>query len=363
MKKAISALTAVLCLISFCCCNSSKPIGTITDTETETETETVPDSSTAVSETETEPEAVQMQIIPDLSFMSGMKLITQKDHKHGDRYQTFGNHGFYGEEVTAPLWKLAQWDSGPDLSECIIESDDKTITDGRWRTFAYDPDENMMTFSLDTSAYYNGNPSVEGNYWPHLLIEQSDFGYAKLGASQKKFLRCSSENLILSMDIRLGDYEKTRIDGDWVRAAQFLLYFYVKGTSTNDFCWFGVQLFDSRWDHHGNETGYDGGKPDASSAMIYSIGTSHVYPDKNLWKDDIPVPNGEWVHIEIDLKPYLEEMFERGSEDRYFKAKSLDDLCINGMNIGWETIGTFKHTMYVKNLSLISFPAGMPNDK
>ena len=97
--------------------------------------------------------------------------------------------------------------------------------------------------------------------------------------------------------------------------------------------------------------------------MIYSIGTSHVYPEKNLWVDDIPVPNGDWVHIEIDLKPYLEEMFERGCEDHYFKAKTLDDLCINGMNLGWETIGTFNHTMYVRNLCLISYPAGMPNDK
>ena len=197
MKKAVSVFSVVLLLISFCYCSKSETF------ETEIAEKSEIDPVTNVAETELTEEAVQMQIIPDLSFETGIKLITQKDHKHGDRFRTFAYHGFYGEEVTAPLWQLAQWDSGPDLSECIIESDNKTITDGKWRTFSYDPDENMMTFSLDTSAYYNGNPSVEGNYWPHLLIEQSDFGYVKLDGIQKKYLRCSSENLILSMDIRL----------------------------------------------------------------------------------------------------------------------------------------------------------------
>jgi hypothetical protein len=28
------------------------------------------------------------------------------------------------------------------------------------------------------------------------------------------------------------------------------------------------------------------------------------------------------------------------------------------MNMGWETIGTFDHTMYVKNLTLTSYPEG-----
>ncbi len=97
------------------------------------------------------------------------------------------------------------------------------------------------------------------------------------------------------------------------------------------------------------------GKADASGAMIYLIGSKYAYPGKSLWSNGAPEPNGEWRHIEIDLRPYLDDMLRHGLGDGYVKAGSLDGLCLNGMNMGWETIGTFSHTMYVKNMSLTSY--------
>ena len=52
-------------------------------------------------------------------------------------------------------------------------------------------------------------------------------------------------------------------------------------------------------------------------------------------------------------------MLEHGQADGYFKANTLNGLCLNGMNMGWETIGTFDHTMYVKNFALTSYPDGI----
>ena len=337
---------------------------TVTETETEKETET---ETKAVTETETvtvtETEQIQkevksMQLIPDVKLETGMKLITQKNHKNGDSFTSFGNRSFYGTRAKSPKWRLAQWDSGPDLKDCIIESEPNVITDGKYRTFSYDPAENMMTFHLDTSLYYGGNPAVQGDYWPHLLIEQDDFGVKEVDKYTREYYRCNSKNIILSMDLKLGDYEKTEIEGDWVRAAQFLLYFYVNGINTSDFCWFGVQLFDSRGDTNDNYVGYDGGKADASGAMIFSIGSKYLYGEESFFEYGKPVPNSDWIHIEIDIRPFLDKMFEYGTNDGYFKAKNIDKLCINGMNMGWETIGTFNHTMYVKNLTLTSYPEG-----
>ena len=368
MKKIIAFLLIFSLLLCIASCSDGAATESGSTTE-ETEEITVTDEITTEAEateapaTDTETnneETVSMQLIPDTGFKNGIDLITQKDHKNNDRFTVFKTHSFYGENSPGgAVWRLAQWDSGTDLSLCLTDSDDGSITDGKYRKFAYDPDQDMMTFHLDTSLYYNGSPAVRGDYWPHLLIEQADFSYKELDKSTREFYRCKSKNMILSMDIKLGEYKETPVDGDWVRAAQFLLYFYVKGINSNDFCWFGIQLFDNRWEKNDHYIGYDGGKADASGAMIYSVGSKYVYTDGSLWKDGKPQPDGDWVHIEIDLKPYIDDMLRRGLDDGYFKVKSVDKLCINGMNMGWETIGTFDHTMYVKNLSLVSYPDGM----
>ena len=296
------------------------------------------------------------QLIPDVYFKKGITILSQKDHNNGDRVVPRGTFSFTGEEVTSPRWELAQWDSGLDLYYFLTEFEGSTISDGGNRIFAFDSETNTMTFTLDTSVYYRGNPAKAGNYWPHLLVQQGNFGLNDLPEDKKIFYRCDSDSLVLSMDIILDEFEMTEVEGDWTRAAQFLIYFYVKGIDTNDFCWFGLSLFDNRWKTCSNYIAYDGGKPDASSALIYLIGSSAVYNENNFlydWNGD-PSKEGTWAHIELDLRPYLDDMLKKGLEDGYFKADSLSELKIDGMNIGFETIGTFRHTIRVKDLKLVS---------
>ena len=297
-----------------------------------------------------------MQIIPRLDFKGGVELISQKDHANGDKFSVLDTHDFYCGTASDPVWRLAQWDSGPCLVKNRVESAPTMITDGVGRTFAYDPTEKKMTFGLDTDLYYQGKATVEGDYWPHLLIEQIEFLHGH-DDDTKKYLNCDVDRMTLSLDIRLTKFVKTPIDGDWVRAAQFLLFFYVKGIETDDFCWLGLQLFDSRRDQTENYIGYDNGNPSTSGAMIYSIGSKYVYASsgRTLYAERVPDTGGDWVHVDIDIKPYLEDMLEIGAKDGYFKVDSLSELRINGMNMGWETIATFDHTMEVKNLQLVSY--------
>ena len=354
LKWHLFLLLAALCLPTLAACTADTPAETPTDAPETTEATTAADTTEPAQTTPEEDNA--MQIIPDLDFKGGMQLISQKDHANGDKFSVLDTHDFYGGSAQNPVWRLAQWDSGPCLVANRVQSDVTTITDGTGRAFAYDPAENKMTFELDTSLYYQGKPAVSGDYWPHLLIEQDNFKKS-LDADAVPYLACDADRLVLSFDIRLTEFEETPIDGDWVRAAQFLMYFYVKGTETNDFCWFGLQLFDNRQDKTNHYIGYDGGKADASGAMIYAIGSKYVYRNsgRTLYQSKTPDTSGEWVHVEIDLVPYLENMLKAGSKDGYFKAESLSELYIGGMTVGWETIATFDHTMEIKNLQLMSY--------
>lgn len=362
MKKILIRMLLIAILLGLCGCGADRPTDRPDNTESVTQkeesgtTEPVKDE-TDTTEQQTEPAKENcMQIIPDPEFLGGIQLISQKDHANKDRFSVLDTHDFYGGSASEPVWRLAQWDSGPCLVANRVKSAPTVITDGVGRSFAYDPAERKMTFELDTGLYYEGKPAVQGDYWPHLLIEQPRFDYP--GDSEVvPYLRCDANRLILTMEIRLTEFSQTPVEGDWVRAAQFLMYFYVRGVDTNDFCWFGLQLFDSRYDKTAHYVGYDGGKADASGAMIYSIGSRYVYKNsgRTLYANRAPDTSGEWVRVEIDLKPYLEEMLQRGLRDGYFKADALDELYIDGMNVGWETIATFDHTMEIRNLQLVSY--------
>ncbi len=352
LKSMLLLLLVPVCLSMLASCNENESNTPQAET---TEAASTTDGTTEAEESIPE-EVKHMQIIPNLDFKGGIQLISQKDHANGDRFTVLDTHDFYGGTAENPVWQLAQWDSGPCLVKNRVNSAPTTITDGVARSFSYDPEQNLMTFELDTSLYYQGKPAIQGDYWPHLLIEQGDF-LKSVAADERTYLSCDADRMVLSMDIRMTEFEKTPIDGDWVRAAQFLMYFYVRGTETNDFCWFGLQLFDNRYDKTEHYIGYDNGNPSTSGAMIYSIGSKYVYENsgRTLYANKKPDTSGEWVHIEIDLKPYLEDMLKNGEKDGYFKADKLSELYIGGMNVGWETIGTFDHTMQIKNLQLVSY--------
>jgi len=294
---------------------------------------------------------MKRELIPDNRFESGFRVLSQKDHADGDRIRELGRF-CYGQVPEEPRWLLAQWDSGP----CLWENRKDTgnpyeLTDGKWRHLRLDPDENILSFRMDTAAYYKGKGARYGDYWPHLLIEQRTLGYESAPEEEKRFFSCGADKLTVSFDLRLTGYQSTPHPDDWVEAAQFLMYFYIKGTQNRDFVWFGLHLFDSREQPEGKlgglYVGYDGGKEDASGEMIYNVGSEDLYAD-------CAIVQGDWVHVELDLKPHMERLFAHGQAEGYLRSSELRELVINGMNVGWETIGTFDHTMEMKNLSLIS---------
>lgn len=324
------------------------------------------DGSEQMGDTEPSEEATQApektfktkELIPDRCFLDGMTVLSQKDHANGDRIVELGEFR-YGESSQAPKWSLAQWDSGPCIWENRVESESNTLTDGVSKWVTYDPEKNSLLLRLNTEAYYQGRGAVQGDYWPHLLVEQ-DFPYSEASDSEKLFYSGSADKWMLSFDLRMPYYSATEREGDWVRAAQLYMYFGARHKETGRFVWFGLQMLDSRWKGSTDNYFVDGGKADASGQMIYVIGMNNVYENTegSFWKEDgsSPEVTDEWLHFEIDLIPRLKAMVARGIREGDFDAgTTADDFYIDYMNYGWEIIATYDCGVEIKDLSLISY--------
>ncbi|MHB1151412.1 MAG: hypothetical protein ACYCWE_13825 [Eubacteriales bacterium] len=278
------------------------------------------------------------QILPDNHFKHGFTVLSQKDHAGGNRVAKLGEFVYSDQK---PVWKLAQWDSGPCLWDNRIPSDQYILSDGISRFAVYNPVEESLKLRLDTSAFYKGRPAEAGMYWPHLLIEQNNFS-ADVG-----------KQVIINGKIRLLEYNETPIDGDYVRAAQFLLFLYLRSKTGDDFVWFGLHFFDSRAAFSDQYIGYDGGKADASQALIYSLGERSIFSERSLWKDGAPCVSEEWLDFSADLRPHIDDMITYGIKDGYFKnVQTAEDFVVCGLNVGWESIATFDHTMEIKDLEI-----------
>lgn len=332
-------------------------------------TSTTPESTTAKTSLLDQPyiptvpisnlAANQRQLIPDNEFYYGMTVRSQKDHNNGDAFSDLGHFRYLTQNGT-PSWIIAQWDSGPCLWKDRVASAANVLTDGKskWVTYL---ENGGISLRLNSAPYYADKPNqaaAAGDYWPHLLLEAPDFGYSSIGKRERAWYHCDMDDLTLSFDMRLSAYSYTPNSYDYVYTCQYMLYFYIKGVESPDFVWFGIRPFCSEQENTGLYMAMDGGKADASGQLIYLIGSTECFAgaDGSLFKNGKPAPGEDWVHIEMDLTKHLKEMFTAAQEKGYFsdKVQSLADLKIDGMNIGFESTGTYDATMDIHNLSLIS---------
>lgn len=355
MKRIICLVLLALLLVG---CTAQKPDTDATEGEGAPAATDEPSKEATDGTQATEKKYKTMELIPDNSFCSGMTVLSQKDHANGDLVTELGEFTYTDSQET-PVWQLAQWDSGPCLWENRVDSENTTLTDGVSKWVTYDPDEESLLLRLDTEAYYRGNGAVEGDYWPHLLVEQS-FPYGDATDEEKLFYSGAADKWMLSFDMRLPYYSATEREGDWVRAAQLYMYFGAREKSTGRFVWFGLQILDSRWEESADSYRVDGGKEDASGQMIYLIGMKNVYrhADGSFWNEELGSPEAtdEWLHFEINLLPHLKAMVARGISEGDFAADTtVEDFYIDYMNFGWEIIATFDCGVEIKNLSLLSY--------
>lgn len=291
------------------------------------------------------PKYERHEVLSDTGFGSGFRVRSQS---HLD---TGGNEvlGIFYPEGTSgtPSWQIAQWASGPCLWRCRIDSDGSTLTDGLTKTVRYNPAERSVALRLNAENIYNGSPAVTEN-WPHLLLEQSTDSSDGAGGVRPEFI-CNADKIIMSLDVKLNDISLTEIEGDEVRAAQLLVYVYLQGVHSDDFVWFGLQLYDSR-----GMMGEHFALDKSSGRMVLGLSTADTYGLINRVFRRCPLKaGGDYVHIEVDIRPYIDRLIEDGNGMGFLNGVlSAGDFYISGTNIGWEIIGSFDAEAEIKNYSV-----------
>ncbi len=249
-----------------------------------------------------------------------------------------------------PVWSVAQWETRYDFRDSAqtCRSCPKAgvfCFDSRDKIFTVDTNTATLSMELNAARVFE-TPRREGQGWPHLLIEgptvcpQVPFAN-QLGAADA--LRLSfSQRLTMFTDHMGATADPT------LHAGSFYIYLYIKGQNKNgevEMTWFGLTLFDNRFHFDVERGSRDTGKADASGLFIYQV------PIRAFRQ--VPVEVGEtWLEVDIDVLPYVRRALELAQQRGYMQGVRMEEVFIDGMNMGWEMPGTYDGCMQIRDLSL-----------
>ena len=280
---------------------------------------------------------------------------------------TKGKWQDYCETNEVPLWNISpHWARFDLVDDRDTETDKYTIKDKHdGNTIIDNPEEKSLTMRVNTYPMYEGKPHIqddkstpdvdEGNYmwWPHLLISQ-DSGICPI---DKKRNSAAADRVFIECDIRLLDFNDTTIK-EGSMSANFMSYFYLRtDKAPGDLIWFGINFF--------NGTRVDGSlrcgwSPDSgahqymykmSQAIVFNGVENSFVPQKG-----VVLTGEEWKHVRFDVTPHIEQAVQWANRDNIFGVPvTIEDMYFEGVNIGYETWGSYDYTVEFKNFNMVLY--------
>ena len=360
-----TSATTVTTVASTTVPTTTEPTTTTNPTTTTTRPTTTTTTTTVTTTEDWRTHYVSKQIINDNNFQDGFYVRQQSPIVDLGPWRTT-------DSVKTPSWLLAQWGtylsySDKSAFQCLWKDRQDTapniLTNGINRV-EYNDELQSLTLAVNTFEFYNGQGHEDNSSWPHLLIEQGIIGRdALLALSEEERIHytLAADKIILSLDVRMTKFEREPFGG--IMACQFLSYYYVVSTQDGGFTWFGVPMFDDRSYKPNEKPSYvlDAG----SGKMIYGVPQYAVY-DSTLESgrydffayEDIrkPEASDEWMHIELDIKPWLLKLAGMTmGRTTYPKTTDLSQMYFNGLNLGYEIHGSYDVSFEIKNYALTSY--------
>ncbi|MDO4586446.1 MAG: hypothetical protein Q4C95_04025 [Planctomycetia bacterium] len=295
-------------------------------------------------------------LFEDSDFQKGFTVVSIEKGKQGILNFNKSN------SVDVPFWTLCQHYSRYNIAESPIQFISDNIAEyknegKRVRLERNEANETILFLDVYADQEYQKTRKLN-EPWPHLLISH-DFPFSERLNFSK------TQSFEFSMDVRIGDCQNLMSSDDYdpaLHCAQTTAYFVIVNDSPNspdyqDYIWFGVPIFDSRYEIIEPYAELDGDpKILGTGKLIYTLGGKEIF-DK-LYDHKNP-KNHEWVHLQVNLLDYIPSALETAQKRGLLTQTSLSDLNFAHFNLGWEVPGGFRCSMEIKNIKL---SADLKND-
>ncbi|MBQ9126870.1 MAG: hypothetical protein IJY15_03825 [Thermoguttaceae bacterium] len=317
-------------------------------------------------------EAAAVELFGDLNFERGFEIVDGPetlgvlrlpfDGENGENGETekpgrLGEIGETGETGAAPTWKLAQHHSKFDLSR--PETQTATATEARAATPGLavartkTPDGSAaLRLEVAADAEYDAPRRADQN-WLHLLL-QRDF------PPSERVSFGDVESLVFTCDAQVLRSERLMSDAEFdsnLHATQASVYFAISNDDPEspdfrDYIWFGVSFFDDRWEIQTDYVAVDGDpRTIGTGKLIYRLGEQRTI-DAVL--GGVNPFSKKPVRIEIDLAQYLGDALQAAKERGFLTETRVEQMKLAHFNFGWETQGTYRAALEIKNPRLVA---------
>lgn len=273
---------------------------------------------------------VSRDVLADGKFEKGFTL-TGTNHADKRRQIAF-------TEDVKPVWTIAQWNSRGTLDRVELEKESLKLRDD-YKSVTLDRKTGAVTLQVDASREYEKPRQSPSEPWVHLLLEQSPF--------EKPITIKKARAIELELDFELVKCVEHGPSDPGLHAAQFSWYLYLKNTNPNskgyhDFLWFGLALFDNRYEFVPLYAAQDFAMPEGK--FIYTLGSRSVVDEK--------IKPGKRYKIRLDILPEIEKALKTAKENGFLLHSELADLSFDGTNIGWELPGSFDVEATIHQISV-----------
>jgi len=239
-----------------------------------------------------------------------------------------------------PEWKICQWCSNFSLLDNAIKEQTETyqkIYNEQKEITRFNNGELILYIKSDKEYQHD---RVDGEGWPHLLIEQFFTGIelSKL------------TSLIADINFDFVSFENHMKNSGPLHTFQVTWYFCIsnqnpKSKGFQDFFWFGIPFIDTpRFKTGQPYEAVDSGKEDATCKYIISID-----PKDYVLK---PTKPGDELKFHDDILPLIKNAFLRAKEKGFLKTTDFKDLELMSTNFGIEDTGTFDGALKINSINV-----------
>ena len=253
-----------------------------------------------------------------------------------------------------PVWGLAAHASRYNVVDADIVADAKSAkaeTPGQIVSRSKD-DQGVVTLKLGvrTENEYRA-PRKADEMWIHLLLTR-DF------EPEERVAFRDVDSIVFSCDARVSNVAKTDSEHPYdpkLHTTQASVYFVFSNANPEsrdfqDYIWFGISFFDDRYEVQSDYVEVDGDPEKIGTGkLIYRVGEQRTI-DEHM--GGVNPYSQKWTHIEADLKSYLNGALEAARGKGFLLDSKIDDFVVAHFNFGWETPGTYRSDLEIRNLRL-----------